>query len=239
MYSIVIPVHNEESSIVQVINNLSKCLSEAGIDFEIVVVDDGSTDSTYSKLVAIKNPHLRILSRLPPNGFGYAIREGFSYVRGDVIAVVMGDGSDDVRDIRDAYRCLDKEVDCVFGNRFLKRRSVKDYAILKLVLNRLGNHFISLAFGINHTDITNAFKVYRNNAIKSIPPLKASSFDICLELPIKVVSLGYRFKTIPISWSGRRTGKSKLKLLRTLPMYIKTLYHLWIDYRCHKKQQVP
>lgn len=235
MYSIVIPVRNEEGSIVQVVDNVSRCLSQAGIDFEIVVVDDGSTDATYSKLAAIKNPNFRIISRSHPNGIGYAIREGLSQIRGDVIAIVMGDGSDAVQDIRDAYRALDEEVDCVFGNRFLERGSVEYYPRFKLMLNRFGNYLVGLVFGIKHTDITNAFKVYRTNAIKSILPLKATSFDICLELPIKVLSLGYRFKTIPISWLGRRSGVSKMRVLGTFPLYIKMLYHLWRYCRCHKR----
>src|SRR3989338_5374132 len=120
--SIVIPAHNEEENIGQTISDVIAEMDMQKIDYEVVAVDDNSVDSTLKVLTELSGrcPSLRVIRRLPPKGFGRAIREGLANINGDAVAIVMGDLSDDPADIIKCFRKIEEGYDCVFGSRFMK-----------------------------------------------------------------------------------------------------------------------
>lgn len=229
--SIVIPAHNEEENIGQTICDIVDELNKEKIDYEIIAVDDNSTDST-AKVVSdlfIKNPNIRLIRRNPPNGFGRAIREGLLHVQGDAVATVMGDLSDDPKDIVQCFRKIEEGYDCVFGSRFMKGSTVKDYPLTKLLINRLANNFIRMLFLIKPNDITNAFKLYRKEVIKAIQPLQALYFNITVEIPLKAIVRGFSYVQIPINWYGRQSGVSKLGIRQMGRKYLFTVLYIWLE----------
>lgn len=229
--SVVVPAHNEEENIVQTISDIVDELNKEKIDYEIIAVDDNSTDST-AKVVSdlfIKNPNIRLIRRNPPNGFGRAIREGLMHVQGDAVATVMGDLSDDPKDIVRCFRKIEEGYDCVFGSRFMKGSKVKDYPIIKLLINRLANNFIRTLFFIRPNDITNAFKLYRTEVIKAIQPLQALYFNITVEIPLKAIVRGFSYVQIPINWYGRQSGVSKLGIRQMGRKYLFTVLYIWLE----------
>ncbi len=229
--SVVIPAQNELECIEKVITDvIAECKKER-IKHEIIVVDDCSTDGSGELLdkLAASQKALRVIHRKPPNGFGRAIREGLGAITGDVVSTVMGDDSDDPHDLVRYFRKIEEGHDCVFGSRFIKGSNVHDYPKIKLITNRLANTFIRLLFRIDHNDLTNAFKAYRTEVIHTVMPIEALYFNVTVELPLKAVVRGYNFCTIPISWYGRRSGLSKMKIRELGRKYLYSVLHIWLE----------
>lgn len=124
--SVVIPAYNESLNLPETINALYFELVENNIPHEILVINDNSKDNTDEVILELKKniPTLNSIFNPPPNnGFGYAIRKGLENFNGDCVALVMADLSDSPKDLVSFYNeMLVKKVDCVFGNRFLKKR---------------------------------------------------------------------------------------------------------------------
>ena len=213
--SVVVPAHNEEECIESTLEDLCKTLEKETIDYEVIVSNDHSTDSTGRILGELTktNPRIRHIENTKPNGFGFAVRSGFEQANGEWIAVMMADASDDPRDLVDFYlEGTQKETDAVFGHRFTRGGNVVDYPTIKLILNRLTNWIICLLFAIRYSDVTNAFKLYRRSTLLGLKPLLSPHFNLTVELPLKVIVRGFSYSVIPNSWYNRKTGVSKLKI---------------------------
>ena len=213
-YSVVIPAHNEAPNLEATIPQLVNALVAAGINHEILVVNDSSTDGTRDTLVQLsaRHPSVRFIDNVPPNGFGLAVRAGLADFRGDAVAIVMADGSDDPADVVMYYRKLQEGYDCVFGSRFISGSKIIDYPSHKLIINRCANTFIRILFRLRYNDVTNAFKCYRREVIAGVAPILSHHFNLTVELPLKAIIRGYSFAVVPISWRNRAHGISKLKI---------------------------
>lgn len=229
--SIVIPAHNESECIANTIQNLHDSLIQENIPHELLVVNDNSIDNTEEVLLSLEEsiPELRHLKNLPPSGFGLAVRKGLEDFTGDVVAIVMADGSDLPQDVINFYRHILKGYDCVFGTRFVKGAKVIDYPIVKLVLNRCVNHFIKIIFGIKYNDITNAFKMYRAKVIPGLKPFLSHHFNLTVELPLKAIIRGYSYTVLPNCWFNRVSGESKLKLKEMGSRYLFIIIYCLIE----------
>ena len=195
--------------------DLCKTLEKETIDYEVIVSNDHSTDSTGRILddLCMKNPRIKHIENTKPNGFGFAVRSGFEQADGEWVAVMMADASDDPRDLVNFYlEGTQKETDAVFGHRFASGGNVVDYPTLKLFLNRLTNWIICLLFAIRYSDVTNAFKLYRRSTLLGLEPLLSHHFNLTVELPLKVIVRGFSYSVIPNSWYNRKNGVSKLKI---------------------------
>jgi dolichol-phosphate mannosyltransferase len=229
--SIVMPAHNEEGSIVETLEGLLQPLLQASIPFEVIVVDDGSSDSTgaYVMELAGRYPEIRLVRNAGRHGFGMAVRLGLERFTGDAVAVMMADGSDSPLDLIRYYRKLQEGFECVFGSRFMRGGRVIDYPKHKLVLNRVVNNFIRLIFGFRYNDVTNAFKCYRREVIEGIQPLISPHFNLTVEMPLKAIIRRYSYDVIPMSWTNRKTGFSKLKLQEMGSRYLFIVLYLWLE----------
>ena len=231
MLSVLIPAHNEEGHIAETVRQFATALREAGIAHEILVINDNSTDGTERSLAALSaaDPAVRYLNNPPPNGFGLAVRHGLAEFRGDAVAIVMADGSDDPADLVRFYRKLESGYDCVFGSRFMRGSRVVDYPKFKLALNRLANLFIRVLFLLRYNDVTNAFKLYRRSAIAGIQPLLSQHFNLTVELPLKCIIRGYRYAVLENSWRNRKAGISKLRIKEMGSRYLFVILYCWLE----------
>lgn len=229
--SVVMPARDEEGCIATTVEHLHLELALQGIPHEILVVDDGSKDSTWSVLQALKSKinELAPVQNCGPHGFGCAIRKGFECMTGDAVVVMMADESDDCRDVVVYWHELQKGYECVFGSRFIKGGGTIDYPIIKYVLNRITNFFIRLLFRISLNDTTNAFKAYRASVIKGCMPLLAMHFNLTVELPLKAIVRGYSWAVVPITWRNRRTGMAKLKIKEMGSRYLFIILYAWLE----------
>jgi len=229
--SIVIPAHNEQDNIAETVAGLIEELKKEAIAYEVIIVDDNSSDNTgrVADGLAGRYPGVVALHRRPPKGFGRAVRDGLAAATGDALSIVMGDLSDDPKDVIRCFRKIEEGYDCVFGSRFVKGSKVRDYPLLKLITNRLANLFIQALFGTRANDMTNAFKMYRSEVIKAVMPIQALYFNITVEIPLKAVIRGYSYAQIPINWYGRKSGVSKLSISEMGRKYLFTVLYVWLE----------
>ncbi len=230
--SVVIPAHNEAESIAETVETTVVELERASIEHEILVIDDSSEDGTGDVVreVAARHPSVRcVRSPLPP-GFGHAVRAGLDVYAGDAVAIMMADLSDSPRDLVRYYRLLEQGYDCAFGTRFGHGGATHGYPLPKLVLNRIVNAGIRALFRHGYNDTTNAFKAYRRHVIDQLQPLLANHFNLTVELPLKAVVRGFSYAVVPVSWTNRRRGTSKLKLQEMGSRYVFIVLYVWLEH---------
>lgn len=229
--SVVIPVYNEERCITSVVNTLSEELSAHAINYEIILVNDTSTDSTPQLLNVLsqEGKDIKVVHSPLPRGFGRAIRTGLGSVAGEAVVIFMGDGSDDARDVVKYYNKILEGYDCVFGSRFMKGSRVTGYPKMKLLLNRMGNKLIQLLFCLSYNDVSNAFKAYRIEVIKAMQPLVSQYFNITVEMPLRAVIRGFSFAVVPINWYGRESGVSKYRIRELSRKYFFSILLVWLE----------
>ena len=229
--SVVIPCRDEAEGIADHVRLLAKELDGAGLDYEIVAVDDGSRDGTLQALreAAAGIPRLRPVANEGEHGFGMAVRCGIRHATGDAVVPFMADMSDSPSDVVAYARKLEEGYECVFGSRFIPGGRVVDYPTHKWLLNRLANAFIRVLFGLKLNDTTNAFKAYRREVIDGISPLFSKHFNLTVEMPLKAIVRGYSHAIVPISWTNRKTGVSKLKIKEMGSRYLFIVLYVWLE----------
>jgi dolichol-phosphate mannosyltransferase len=230
--SVIIPAHNEADSIGDTVTQVAETLTQAHIPHEILVVDDASSDGTDTVVTQLStlHPTVRcIRSHLPP-GFGHAVRAGLDRYTGDAVAIFMADSSDSPADLLRYHQVLCEGFDCAFGSRFVKGGGTRDYPAFKLLINRVVNLGIKLMFRHGYNDTTNAFKAYRREVIDNIQPLLSNHFNLTVEMPLKALTRGHTFQIVPITWSNRRAGESKLRLQEMGSRYTFIVLYVFLEY---------
>lgn len=230
--SIVIPAMNEEENLPNTIEKLVEEIDVTHqIPYEIIIVDDNSTDETARVAYDLQsqNSNIQVVRRSPPGGFGRAIRSGIDAVTGDVVVIYMADCSDDPKDVIVYYNKIQEGYDCVFGSRFVRGSKVSNYPRMKLFFNRVVNKCVQFMFWTKFNDLTNAFKAYRTDVIKACGPYTACHFNITIEMSLGALARKYHIVQVPISWYGRTWGSSKLKLKEMGRRYLSTLMMIFFQ----------
>ena len=231
MLSAIIPARNEDGCIASTVEHLHVELRLHGIEHEIIVVDDGSTDNTWRVLTAAsaRVPTLRAIQNTGQHGFGRAVTLGLEHMQGDAAVIMMADESDDCRDVVSYWRLLNEGWDAVFGSRFVRGGGLIDYPFHKLVVNRMANLFLRTLFQSGLNDTTNAFKAYRRTVIEGCRPFLSPHFNLTVELPLKTIVRGYSWTVTPITWKNRRSGISKLKIKEMGSRYLFITLYCWLE----------
>ena len=229
--NIIVPLRDEDEQIETTVHTLTTELKDLKKNFIITLIDDHSNDKTWNILRKLKEKYINIeiYKNEYTAGYGNAVRFGIEKNKCDAVVFFMGDCSDNPNDIKSYVDYLDQGFDCVFGSRFMKNSKVEGYPLLKLFLNRIANGFIRLLFLIKYNDITNAFKAYKKESLLNFNPLVSRHFNINAELALKAISRGYKYKAIPISWSGRKKNISKFKIPEMRNRYIFTILYVWME----------
>ena len=231
-FSVVIPAHNEAGSIEETVRGVTAALREEDIDYEVLVVDDNSSDGTGDVVarLAEEDERVRCVRSEYSPGFGFAVRTGLEQFTGDAVAIVMADSSDDPRDLIAYYHLLDEGYECAFGSRFVHGSHVNDYPPFKLVMNRIANFGIRVLFRHRYNDTTNAFKAYRREVIDNVRPLLSNHFNLPVELPLKAIVRGYSYGIVPVNWTNRREGSSKLSLQEMGSRYAFIVLYVFLEH---------
>ena len=227
--SIIIPVRNEETLIKKIIDQLENKLKISS--YEIIFINDFSTDNT-NKITKelIKNKTQINIYDNNKKGLGGAIIQGIYKSSGEFICIMMSDLSDSIDDLVKYYDIIKNEnIDAVFGSRFIEGAKLVDYPKKKLILNRIFNIVTKLLFISKYNDFTNAFKIYKKEALLKTFPLVSESFNIFLELPLKIISRKMKYKIIPISWINRKKGTSKFDIKELRAKYLFTLIYCLLE----------
>ena len=233
--SIVIPIKNEELLIKKIVDQLLNKLQS--LPYEIIFINDFSTDNTVKVTQEIikTKPQMHVYNN-KRKGLGGAVNEGINKANGEAVCIMMSDLSDSIDDLKKYYSIIkDESVDAVFGSRFIQGSKIIDYPKKKLILNRIFNLITKLLFISDYNDFTNAFKIYKKNALLKTFPLVSESFNIFLELPLKIISRKMKYKIIPISWTNRKEGVSKFDIKELRAKYLFTLTYCWLEKLLLKK----
>ena len=211
MLSIVIPVFNEKATVAEIVRRV--VAQDVGLDKEIVLVDDGSTDGTRDEFPAIIAEHEGvpiIVEAHPDNrGKGAALRTGFARVSGDVVLVQDADLEYHPRDYpRLLLPILDGRADVVFGSRFTGSEEHRVLFFWHSVGNRVLTTLSNMLSDLNLTDMETCYKVFRREVVDSLC-LAAERFDIEPEITAKVARGSWRIYEVGISYSGRDYSEGK------------------------------
>jgi dolichol-phosphate mannosyltransferase len=225
------PAQNEEGSVGTTVEGVADVLEREGIDYEVIVVNDDSEDSTEAVVAALgeRNPRIRVHRSHNERGFGNAIRAGLDVFEGDAVAIVMADASDNPQDLVHYHRLLEEGYDCAFGSRFVAGAQVYDYPRLKYVVNRLANQFIRILFRHRYNDTTNAFKAYRREVIETVQPLLSKHFNLTVEMPLKAIVRGHTYAVVPTNWTNRTSGVAKLAMKEMGSRYLFIVLYVWLE----------
>jgi len=234
--SIILPIKNESAGILNTLNVLTDELKN--IDYEIVVINDNSEDNSFELVDNYRSNNSKIhVYHNKVNGLGGAIILGIQKAHGEAISIMMSDLSDSIGDLMTYYKMIkDEKIDAVFGSRFIKNSSLIKYPIKKLILNRLFNFITKIIFFSDYNDFTNAFKIYKKESLLKTFPLVSESYNIFLEIPLKMISRKMKYKIIPISWKNRKYGKSKFVIKELGSKYLFTLLYCLLEKILLKKK---
>jgi len=207
--SVVVPALDEEKTLPAVIDELVARLRPL-FELEILVVDDGSRDSTPGVLEALceRVPELRAFRHPAPRGKGAALRTGFAASRGEVVLVQDADLEYQPRDIPALVRpILDGRADAVYGSRFASPERAINF-FWHTQANSLITGLTNLFYNANFTDVYTGYKAMRGSLVRSLH-LVESSFTIEVELTAKLRRAGARFYEVPISYRARSYAEGK------------------------------
>lgn len=229
--SIIIPVYNEKSTILKILEKVKNV--KLGIEKEIIIIDDYSTDGTRDILKNINQKDIKIKYHNKNKGKGSAIITGLKYVTGDYVIIQDADIEYNPEEYKQLLDFLIKNnLDAVYGSRFLNKK-YKDFKEAQknfILTHYLGNKLLSLIttilYGKKITDMETCYKLIKTSIIKNLN-LKAKRFDIEPEITTKLLKKHYKIKEMPISFKAR-DFKSGKKI--TWKDGLKALYYL-IKYR--------
>ncbi|MFA5149964.1 MAG: glycosyltransferase [Candidatus Omnitrophota bacterium] len=221
--SVIIPAHNEEKNLLDVITGIESSLE---IPHELIVVNDHSADRTaeLAEVLSKKYPAIKLVNNPGRKGFADAIKFGLRQAHNELIVFIMADSCDDAQSINAMIKKIGEGYDVVCGSRYIKGGARIGGSKIKGFFSYfMGISMFHLA-GIPTHDIANTFKMYRKGVLDSID-MKAASFEIAMELPLRAHYAGFKVTEVPTVWKERNKGKSNFNMLMLFPKYLR--FYLW------------
>ncbi len=222
-FSVVVPMYNEADNLPGTLFTIADALKPLGRPFEIVAVDDGSTDNTEEILreQAAIHSWLKPVSYVPNRGRGYAQRKGFAAARGEIILTTDADLSYDPQHLVSLIETLElyPEIDFAVGSPYMAGGSTKNVPFMRLLISRVANLILGYAMSGKLKTVTGILRGYRREVLDSLE-LESDGKEINLEIVSKAVAAGFRPMEVPAVLTGRKKGKSKLILKATVASHL-------------------
>lgn len=202
--SVIIPVYNEKKYLTELIKKVEEV--NFGLEKEIILVDDGSTDGTKDLYADLSHT---VICHKKNTGKGAAVRTGIQKASGDIIIIQDADLEYNPKDYIPLVELIkNNEFDVVYGSRLSNKENNKNFLILSFLANKTLTAITGLLFNTSLTDMETCYKAFRANIIKNIT-IKSNRFDFEPEITAKILKQKVRFKELPISYNGRTSGDGK------------------------------
>jgi glycosyltransferase involved in cell wall biosynthesis len=221
--SVIVPMYNEQENAAHTIERITEVLAPLGMSFEILPVNDGSTDGTLSVLEAVsrKNRRVRVISYPRNGGRGKALRYGLKSSSGRYVATIDADLSYDPGYIVEMVKVLeeDGDVDVVLASAYMDGGRTEGVARNRLFISKLGNRILQMAIPEEIHTLTCVVRCYRRQVVESLD-LESDGKEIHLEIISKVLAMGYNVREIPAVLTSRKKGRSKFAFRATALSHI-------------------
>ncbi len=210
------PAFNDGGTIASMVVSAEATLRSLTEDFEIIVINDGSTDYTADilKELSLRYPSLRVIDHGSNRGYGAALRTGFAEAKRELVFYTDGDAQYDPRELRRLVEAMSPDVDVVNGYKIDRSDPLH-----RRIIGRLYHHIVRAGFGFHLRDVDCDFRLIRRRVFDAID-LRSTSGTICLELVKKLQDAGFRFAEVPVHHHHRAYGRSQFfnfpRLWRTL-----------------------
>jgi len=231
--SVFFPCYNDKGTIATMVLEAKKVVSALTDNFEIIVIDDGSTDGSRALLTELLKdvPQLRLIIHDKNKGYGRALRSGFQAATKEFVFYTDGDAQYDVNDLPRLFEKLNDDVDVVNGYK-IKRSD----PVYRIIIGYIYQYVIKFVFGLKIKDIDCDFRLIRRKVFDDIH-LSSDTGTICVEMIKKIEQGGFKFAEVGVSHYNRTYGSSQFF---TLSRVSKTLYRLvilWFDIFIFEKHE--
>ncbi len=223
--SVLIPVYNEEKTILAILKRINECKIN-DFDFEIIIVNDGSTDNTLKIIKENESLYDQLVNLDENKGKGFAVKNGLKVATGDYVIFQDADLEYDPKDFIKFTNLINKfSADIIIGSRF----NYSDFTRSHNIANKIGNNFLTLFFNLLYnttfTDIYSCYLAFRREML-NIEELKTLGFEQHAEILCKLVKKGDKFYEVPISYNGRSAAEGKkIKFYH----FFSVLYRIFIE----------
>jgi dolichol-phosphate mannosyltransferase len=241
MISVIIPVYNEEEMLREYGRDLFPAIDSlaagTGEDFEILLVDDGSTDGSWAGISELSAGRRDVTGvRHEKNrGMGAAMKTGIGRSRGELLIFLDADLTfrpGDIRLLLEEYRR--SPADCISGSPYLDPEHMKDVQPLRRFLGTSVNILYRLLLGRRVTSVSPIFRLYRREVFAAITPV-AENFEINAEILAKMIFRGMTVREVPAALHKRRFGQSKARMAKSIRNHLKILWRIFLVRFLHRE----
>lgn len=212
--AIIIPMYQEQGNIAPLVNGLDELRKKEGVEFDLIAVNDGSTDNTEKELAEAqkKYPWIERLNHEKNRGMAQALKTGITaglHAGYEIFIFMDGDLTHDPMHIPHFLNKLNEGYDLVIGSRYISGGKMVGVPLIRVWISRLGNLFGRLLLQLPLKDLTSGYRAARSQIFETIE-LKEKGFGIQMEELVKAYTSGYKMGEIPIILTTRKIGKSKM-----------------------------
>jgi dolichol-phosphate mannosyltransferase len=216
MFTVILPTYNERENLERFVARILEVIKDNDLDGRIIVVDDGSPDGTgeIADTLAGRLDNLSVIHRAEKQGIGPAYVAGFKQALAtdtDFIMEMDCDFSHDPANIP-AFLAAIKQADLVLGSRYVPGGKVENWGLMRRLISRWGGLYARMVLGIPVNDLTGGNKCFRREVLEALDldAVSSQGYGFQIEMTYRAIRKGFRVKEIPITFSDRQLGQSKM-----------------------------
>jgi len=224
--SVIVPTYNERENLPILIETINKVFVEEKIVGEIVIIDDNSPDGTgqLAEHLRRKYKFLRVIHRPSKLGLGSAYREGFRAAEGKLLFTMDADLSHDPAYMPQFIERAE-HADVVIGSRYVEGGGIIGWGLYRKLVSKIANFLAGIVVGADVNDITSGYRAYRKEVLEKVPleEIQSSGYAFQLEILYEIRKKGFKIDSVPIVFTDRRKGRSKLGMREILSFLMLTI----------------